>query len=139
MKPVYVETSALLRGILEGKKDVITKLTKSTRLVTSTLTLVEATRALRRALRDSRKLETEYHLAERRLFAFERSSEIMNLNEPVLARARQDFPQEPIRTLDALHVASALVWQDKIGDIQMVSCDDRVRQNAAALGLDVWP
>jgi len=57
----------------------------------------------------------------------------------VLSRARQAFPVEPVRTLDALHLASVLAWDQAIDRLTVVSCDDRVRSNALALGFDVVP
>jgi hypothetical protein len=61
------------------------------------------------------------------------------LDASVLSRARQSFPVGPVRTLDALHLASALAWDQAIGRLTVVSCDDRVRANALALGFDVVP
>lgn len=57
----------------------------------------------------------------------------------VLDRARARFPHEPVRTLDALHLASAGMFLEAHGSLTMVSLDERIRENAAALGLAVAP
>jgi predicted nucleic acid-binding protein len=54
-------------------------------------------------------------------------------------RARRPFPLEPIRTLDALHLAAALHFQHELLGLTVLSLDARVRQNAEALGLPVLP
>ena len=57
----------------------------------------------------------------------------------VAARARQGFPDDAIRTLDAIHLATAVCLGEVLDDLAVVSLDDRVRLNALALGLRVQP
>lgn len=64
---------------------------------------------------------------------------IVRLSEPVLERARQRFPAEPIRTLDALHLASALHVRSLTEDLDFLSLDDRLRPSATLVGLRVVP
>lgn len=59
--------------------------------------------------------------------------------DEALRRARGEFPVEPIRSLDAIHLASVRVLDDELGGLDVASCDDRVRQNATALGFAVIP
>jgi len=59
----------------------------------------------------------------------------MALSEEVLARASRPFPVEPVRTLDAIHLATALEFTAAFPDLRLVSCDSRVRENAEALGI----
>lgn len=49
------------------------------------------------------------------------------------------FPNEPVRTLDALHLATAVLFREALGSVTMVSLDERVRSNASGLGLEVAP
>jgi predicted DNA-binding protein (UPF0278 family) len=51
----------------------------------------------------------------------------------------QTFPREPVRTLDAIHLATALLHAAEIGALVVLSIDQRVRANADALGLAVVP
>jgi predicted nucleic acid-binding protein len=135
---LYVETSALLRVLLDGDESLRPALSGEA-LFTSALTFVEAGRAVSRARRERRLDAAEAREAERRLAAFERSCDAISLGEDVLRRARQEFPEEPVRALDAIHLASALVLDEALGDCAIVSCDDRVRRSAAALGLPLVP
>jgi len=77
--------------------------------------------------------------AERQLAAFERACDIVAMDDEVLRRAREEFPVEPVRSLDAIHLASVRVLDDELGGVEVVSCDDRVRQNALALGFVLVP
>jgi hypothetical protein len=136
---LYVETSAALRILLEGDRALGAALGAADRLVTSELTLVEADRSLRRARRDGRLGARELARANRWLAAFARSSDLLALDAEVLDGARRDFPVEPVRALDALHLASILVWEAEVGSAIVVSCDQRVRDNAIELGFEVLP
>jgi hypothetical protein len=52
---------------------------------------------------------------------------------------RRPFPVEPIRTLDALHLAGALAARREIPEIRLLSLDRRVRDNARELGFALEP
>jgi predicted nucleic acid-binding protein len=134
----YVETSALLRVLLDGDEGLQPMLSGEG-LVTSALTFVEAARAILRARRERRLDARSAREAERQLAAFERGCDTVALDEEVLRRAREAFPVEPVRTLDALHLATVRVLDDELGGVEVVSCDDHVRENAAALGFVVIP
>jgi len=134
----YVETSALLRVLLDGDEALRPELSGAG-LVTSALTFVEAGRAIARARRERRLDARSGREAERQLAAFERSCDTLAMEEGTLRRARDDFPIEPVRTLDAIHLASVRVLDDELGGLEVVSCDERVRRNAAALGFVVLP
>jgi predicted nucleic acid-binding protein len=134
----YVETSALLRVLLDGDEALRPALSGEG-LVTSALTFVEASRAISRARRERRLDARVAREAERQLASFERSCDTVALEDEVLRRAREEFPVEPIRSLDAIHLASVRVLDDELGGLEVASCDDRVRQNAAALGFVLVP
>ncbi len=57
----------------------------------------------------------------------------------VLKRARRGFPREPVRTLNAIHRATAVHFQEAIPDLAVVSLDERIRCNAQALAMTVVP
>jgi hypothetical protein len=88
---------------------------------------------------DGRLTALQYRKVSRWLSSFGKTCEIIALNELVLQRAQQTFPQEPVRTLDALHLASAQIWVEGVEPLTMVSHDNRVRENARALGFAVLP
>jgi predicted nucleic acid-binding protein len=61
------------------------------------------------------------------------------LTGPVLERAAAQFPSEPVRTLDAFHLATAALFHEALGGVTVLSLDDRIRDNARALGMEVGP
>ncbi len=135
---LYVETSALLRVLLDGD-EALRPVLSGEGLFTSVLTFVEAARAVLRARREQRLDARQAREAERRLAAFERSCDAIALDDEVLRRAREEFPEEPVRSLDAIHLACLRVLDDELGGFEIASCDDRVRRNATALGFAVVP
>jgi len=56
------------------------------------------------------------------------------ITEAMLAHAGRAFPVEPIRTLDAIHLATAEALGDPPALVKIVTRDLRVRDNASALG-----
>lgn len=139
MRWVYVETSAVLRILLEGDKPLLKRIAREKSLVTSVLTQVEASRGLLRAATEGRIDHRQQREGQRWLRGFFRSCDLLSLDDAIRERAGQPFPIEPVRTLDALHLASALAWEEGVGSALMFSCDDRVRENARALGMTVLP
>ena len=73
----------------------------------------------------------------RALRRFERRSYLVAVTETVLARVRRPFPVEPIRTLDAVHLATTESLGEPPALITVVTRDLRVRENAEALGYAV--
>ena len=138
---VYAESSAVLAWLLgEPVADQIrTILAGADRVVSSALTSVECTRGLARA-RAGGRISAHDELAVLRLLDVAESTwDVHDLTELVLSRARGRFPVEPVRTLDALHLATAAVFQDALRQVTVLSLDERVRANAKGMGLDVAP
>jgi hypothetical protein len=61
---------------------------------------------------------------------------LMELLPNVLGRAREPFPT-PVRTLDALHLASILFLRDRVPTIELASYDDRMLAAARALEIRI--
>lgn len=61
----------------------------------------------------------------------------MAVANDVLTRAGRPFPVEPIRTLDAIHLATAELLGEPPQLITIVTRDARVADNARALGYSV--
>jgi predicted nucleic acid-binding protein len=123
------ETGEVVRQILSGAESVMS----------SDLTLVECERVIIR----SEKVGgvTEAQAADRRA-ALNRAAahwHLVHLRDEILERARRPFPKEPIRTLDALHLASALALRSAVSDLVLLSLDERIRNNAKEIGFDVLP
>jgi uncharacterized protein with PIN domain len=138
---VYAESSAVLSWLLgeAGQQAVVDELAQADRVVTSVLTVIECSRALPRA-RDMRRVKPAEELAALRLLDQAAASwSVLDISDRVADRARGAFPHEPVRTLDALHLATAVAFADALGALRVLSLDDRVRQNASALGMELAP
>ncbi len=138
---VYAESSAVLAWLMGESNEPLVRvaLDGADRVVTSSLTALECARGLTRAKLAGR-ISTMQELATLRVLDDAESTwDVHVLTDGVVARARATFPVEPVRTLDALHLATALVLQEATGPLAMLSFDERVRANAIALGFAVLP
>ena len=107
--------------------------------MTSRLTLVEAARGLLRAEHDRRISAAERHTLTGLLAAAAAGWFRLALADATCERAEWVFPIEPVRTLDALHLASALMALELHPGLAVLTLDDRVIANARSLGLAVVP
>jgi uncharacterized protein len=132
----YLDSSVLLRKVLR-QPGWIREWTAIQTGVASALVETECLRTLdrlrlRAGLPDrelARRRETVFRLLE--------SLEIVEVTAPVLARAAQPLPTE-LGTLDAIHLATALLWREQTaGDIVMATHDLALATAARACGLRV--
>ena len=127
----------MVAALLEGDAAVLKSVRTRGRQVTSALTIAETARAILRARVGARLTADEERAAVRALRRFERRSFMVAVTDSVLARVRRPFPFEPIRTLDALHLATAELLGEPPSLVTIVTRDARVRDNAEALGYAV--
>jgi hypothetical protein len=111
----------------------------SPKVVCSRLTLIETHRAVRRALAHGDLVETDAVDVRATLMQGAARWAVLEVSLEVASRAEGAFPVEPVRTLDALHLASALVLRHAIPDLLVVSTDARIRANASQLGFELFP
>ncbi len=130
----YVETSALLAALLEQDTDAQQTLRAPGRRVTSALTLAEANRGVVRARATGRLSEVQERRAIQALQTFAARCDVVGVVASVLERAGRPFPIEPIRTLDAIHLATAEFLGGPPQLVTVLTRDTRVRDNARALG-----
>jgi predicted nucleic acid-binding protein len=130
----YIESSALLAALLEGDATALDELRIAGQRVTSALTFAEASRALIRARAAGRITPADERAALRALQTFERRCAVIAVTDEVLTRAGRPFPIEPIRTLDAIHLATAELLGETPQLVTLITRDDRVRENGRALG-----
>jgi len=139
---LYVESSAALRAVLGGEsEDGIRDLLADEKqvVITSRLTLAEVARVLAwlRAVRPADAVR-----ATAREAVFTSAAELWTVHpvdEEVLHRCGRAFPFEPVRTLDAIHLATIERIGRGVDLLTVLSTDDRVRRNAEALGFEVRP
>ena len=138
---LYAESSAVLAWLLgeEAEPRVRRSLRAADLVMASDLTLVECDRVLIRAVALGEISEAE--AADRRAHLTTAAARwnVLRMGPEIIERARRPFPGEPIRTLDALHLASALVARGAVAGIDLLSLDERIRAAARQLGFRLQP
>ena len=123
----YIDTSALLRIVLR-EAGALEDLRTYDSLVSSELIAVESARTIDR-LRLQGALTTEESAARQRAVnEWLEAIDLVLLRTPVLGRASEPLPM-PLGTIDALHLATALTWRDRMGALPTMATHD------TALGL----
>jgi len=133
----YIESSALVAALLEHESAALKSLRAKARRITSALTFAETARAIVRARVAERLSHAEERAAVRALRRFERRCYVVAVTDDVLTRVKRPFPVEPVRTLDAVHIATAESLGEPPQLMTIVSRDNRVRDTAKALGYSV--
>ena len=138
---LYAESSAVLAWLLDedSAAEVRRLLGASDLIVASDLTLIECDRVLLRALTLGELSEAE--AADRRAHLVTAASDwhTLRVAPEIVDRARRPFPGEPIRTLDAIHLASALAARAAVAGLGLLSLDERIRRAGSRLGLPILP
>jgi hypothetical protein len=62
---------------------------------------------------------------------------MLDLPTPIVERAREAFPR-PVRTLDALHLASLLFLVEQGQKVQLATYDERLERVATELGISPY-
>ena len=132
----YVDASVLLR-VAFGQPDVLPEWSLIQQGVSSALVTTESLRTIDR-LRLRVKL-ADAEVATRRATILEliASLELVEIDTVVLSRAAQPMPTE-LGTLDAIHLATALLWKEMTGASLVVATHDAaLAVGAQAHGLHV--
>ena len=61
------------------------------------------------------------------------------IDTEVVEGLRRGFPHEPVRTLDAIHLSTAVLVRNLAPEARLLALDGRIRSNAEALGFEVEP
>jgi predicted nucleic acid-binding protein len=132
---VYLDSSVILRVVL-GEPSTLREWSRITQAVTSEIAQVECLRTLDR-LRIAGAVK-DRELARRRATTLELFGGIqtVRLNRAVLSKASEPFPTL-VRTLDAIHVASALLVQPRMSALRFATHDGDLATAAIAVGLPV--
>ena len=96
-------------------------------LVTSRLSLVESARALLRLRRQGGVAESRLADARRELDALWTRCELWELTPAVCDLASHVAPDRPLRTLDALHLATFLLARRRIEGLELLTADEHLQ------------
>lgn len=132
----YVDASVLLRLAL-GQPNALAEWPKIQRGVSSALVKTESLRALDRLRLRAKLPDAEVATRRAAILSLIASIEVVDLDGVVLDRASQPMPTE-LGTLDAIHLATALLWKEMTGEgLSMATHDEALGLGAKAHGLPV--
>lgn len=125
----YLDASVILRLVL-GQTDQLDEWSEVTAGVASALAELECLRTLDR-LRTERAI-SEAIIGSRReaVYHFMRSVEIVETTRAILERASQPLPTT-LGTLDAIHLATAMLWSERTQTELVMATHDRALGRAA--------
>lgn len=134
----YFDTSAIVKRYVDeiGRGDVVQLLHRH-RCVTSVVSAVELRSALRRRVSEGTIEAARVPGILRRVSADRAYWTMVEVGGDVLAAAETLVSGHPLRTLDAIHVASAQLFATRLMTpaLMFVSADPRQTNVAAALGM----
>jgi predicted nucleic acid-binding protein len=132
----YVDASVLLRVALR-QPDALPEWKQIDRGVASALIVTECLRTLDRLRLRARLPDAEMAKRRATILALIASLEIVEVDTAVLDRAAQPMPTE-LGTLAAIHLATALLWRESLGEeLTMATHDVALALGAQAHGLMV--
>jgi len=114
-----------------GSGDVDTLCAKASDLAVGVICIPEILSALNRRVRERSLTPRQYAEAKRRLSSDIRDADVVDLTPGVIAVATEVLESSPVRALDALHIACAVVWKSGL----FVTSDKRQIDAARRAGL----
>ena len=134
----YFDTSALVKRYIDevGRRQVL-QLLRRYECVASAVLPVELRSALRRRVTDGTLEAARVPEILKRFSADRAYWTVVGVGTEVLDAAERLVAVHPLRTLDAIHVASAQVFAAGVSasDLMFVSADKRQTEAAAVIGL----
>jgi predicted nucleic acid-binding protein len=132
----YLDSTVLLRKVLR-QPGALSEWSTIRTGVASALAETECLRTLDRLRLRSHLPDKELARRREAVFRLLESLEVVEVTAPVLARAAHPLPTE-LGTLDAIHLATALLWREHSGgEIVMATHDAALATAARACGLTV--
>ncbi len=137
----YFDTSVLVKRYVKERGSTATrKLLQRYRFLSSAVAPVEVLSALSRRRTAGELTQRDFLAIKSRLHKDRAYWELVEVGPIVLSQAEELVQRAGLRTLDALHVASALTFQAASGlTIPFVTADVRQRDAAESLALNlIW-
>jgi predicted nucleic acid-binding protein len=136
----YFDTSVLIKRYVEESGSVhARRLMRRYRMLSSVIAPVEAVSAIARRYRAREVTRADFDAIVARMLADRQYWDLVELGAGVLEGAERLILQTPVRTLDALHIASALLLQMESAKppLPFATADARQREAANHAGLKV--
>ena len=130
----YLDASVLLRHILLGEEPIRHAL-EFPRVVSSELLEIECRRVLHRCRLTGELTDETLTVARERLDEVLAGIDLLGMSMQIKQRAMDPFPVN-VRTLDALHVATALMVGEDAGGVALFSHDEGMNRCARSLGIN---
>lgn len=132
----YLDSSVILRVVL-GQPEALGQWDAIERGVVSALVEVECLRTLDRMRFVGGASEEAIAIRRHVVTGLLKSVEVVSVTAPILRRASQPLPVT-VGTLDAIHLATALLWCDAAGEnLVMATHDFALGAATRAMGLTV--
>lgn len=132
----YIDSSVILRVVF-GEDHRLAEWGAIEHGITSELARVECLRTVDRIRLQLGLDDDEMVLRNEAVFEILRHMDLVLVSTPVLQRASQPFPTT-LGTLDAIHLSSALLWQQRNGgDLTFLTHDQDLGKGARSVGLPV--
>ena len=135
----YFDTSVLVKRYIKEAGSIATgRLLQRFRFLSSSILPVEAMSALSRRRASGDLAHRDFLAIQSRLRKDRDYWELVEAGEPVLLRAEELVQQTNVRTLDAIHLASAMIFQSESRlTIPFITGDTKQRDAAHVLGFTV--
>ncbi len=135
----YFDTSALVKRYVREEGSVrVRGLLRRRGVLSAAIITVELTCALSRRRSEGDLSSQDFAVIESRVREDRAYWHLIELSPLVLVRAEELVQKSNLRTLDAVHVAAALVFQEASGArVPFVTGDSRLAEATRAFGLEV--
>ena len=139
---LYLDTSALLKKYFEevGSNQIISKWRQATGIVTSSVAYAEALASIHRK---NREVKFEDDLLKKTIDSFKRdwnSFIRVEVTDELNEWIDNLVSRYPLRGFDAIHLASALIVQDRLPENFLFVCyDKKLRRASQMVGLKTFP
>ena len=136
----YFDTSALVKRYIEeaGRREVL-QLLRQYDCVTSAVLAVELRSGLRRRVGEGTLDAARVPAILKRVAKDRAYWTLVEVGTDVLSAAETLVATHPLRTLDAIHVASVLVARGAVAGLALLSLDERIRKIARRVGIALLP
>jgi uncharacterized protein len=139
---LYLDSSALVKLYAEeaGSLEMVDLVDGATTVATSSISCVEVASALARGVRSGLLAATAGREAHATFSEECHALVQVPVTERIVRRAQELVWDAGLRGYDAVQLASALTWEERIGSrVTLATFDTRLARAGAAAGLAVWP